>query len=1481
MAKSVSAKYTGLLVVVLATVALLITAYVATATSSASAAPSQPFTVKLPVEAEEAISVTLTDESDSTITVTDSIAVGSTSVTFTGFYDPDSSYTLTVTGMARYEDFSASGITGEYLDDYEITSLTLRTYSVATFVEPASGGSITPTVTDAPYGSGKTVTAVADPGFAIISFVVDKGAAGELVQAAAVGETTFEYSFTNITDDHTVHVAFADESGKVTFTFNEDDHMVAGGRPEILAFGGKISFARGGAAATFTVNADNEFTPGGSGANYHIVEVLIDGAPQTLTPPTINDRDSHRYSFPAPPPATSVNVEITFALDTYEVTVTRGADGSVKHEGSDVTAPIMVNYGETPAFDILPNPGYKFSVSLAPGGAVDDFQNATGDSSPLAYVLPVVRSDIAIQIDFNPIASARTPYHIEDLLAVTDPKLIDTSTPGLIAYYLPDDPAAQATLAPPSTYDAVGYDGSAHEGTYAFTGGSGGAVDITSGQIGIAKKRPSTDGWRDPVLITLAKPARIVFDGTRPTIDSIDISDPDWTNVSPLTIAVTASDPLCASGDRGSGVEKVVWSKGAPLTDDSARAETVNLARPTVGGWEFEVSGEHDDVTYYVYAVDAVGNVSGLPGTVSAKIDLTSPEIIEYCFGDALGDDTPFVSEFADPTVPKFGFYSNEDISAFIKVIDEGASSGFNSVSCTLVPIDPSSGSAIHLLPVAINSDGIAEIPLHSVITGDFKGSLVVEATDNVGNLSGSKTTLALVIENAPPVISIADDSTSSHHDAAGNELYVADTSFTVTVTDTGSGIRTIDYARSAEHESYSVEVVKPNEVFYAVGDELEDGWKVEKTEANLVTEVTKTFTISGDDNDIVYAFGARDGSGNEAETAQTKKVTIDTTPPVINVVFRPDAPLNENYYSANRVADIVVTERNFDPELIKAAIENSYGPVPSLSAFTDASNTLHRAVINFGEGDYTFDISGKDRGDHTATVSFSGGNEKLFFVDTSAPYILENFFEFQRNNQSFQNENNSFNVEKTVFIRIAEHNFDPESTNLVVMRKDAGEPHDTAGFTDATDEVAGGRWEESGDVHTITFDVSRDAVYQISIAPVDLAGNAGDNRSTAVFEIDLTAPIVTEKNGSYVSEDDIEFLDIYPYERRDEPVPSVEFEDKNIDHINYALMVYIPDHTSASATTVINPVQVFLDEDKNHSGVIQGSKIALPEFAEDGVYALVLVAVDVAGNESLMNLNTYAKMIDQDVLAYIIDSNLNTGTGLYSFQYENGEAISKRPNSFSDVKIVVLAKKDTGVDIVLRDNNGDEINTRTVPQVNNEVFGVTVSNFVLESEYFKENFQEDTDALFHLSAKNEGKRLDLGTMHIDNIAPTCELPAEFNSWQWYFGGEAQTITVSNIDEPLNEGLCKVYDNGSEIPFAYSRADNTVSFTLSEGWHNVGIVLSDMAGNTSNIQERAQIHVGYFWLWAMSAALLVLVALAAFLIVRHRIKRRKLEEDWG
>ena len=82
-----------------------------------------------------------------------------------------------------------------------------------------------------------------------------------------------------------------------------------------------------------------------------------------------------------------------------------------------------------------------------------------------------------------------------------------------------------------------------------------------------------------------------------------------------------------------------------------------------------------------------------------------------------------------------------------------------------------------------------------------------------------------------------------------------------------------------------------------------------------------------------------------------------------------------------------------------------------------------------------------------------------------------------------------------------------------------------------------------------------------------------------------------------------------------------------------------------------------------------------------------------------------------------------------------------------------------------------------------------------------------------------------------------------------------------------------MYDNGREIAFLYSSESNTLSFDIEEGWHDIGVVICDMAGNKNIIQERTNIYVGYFWLWVIIAGVIVCAGAAVLAVVRGRGRR--------
>lgn len=54
--------------------------------------------------------------------------------------------------------------------------------------------------------------------------------------------------------------------------------------------------------------------------------------------------------------------------------------------------------------------------------------------------------------------------------------------------------------------------------------------------------------------------------------------------------------------------------------------------------------------------------------------------------------------------------------------------------------------------------------------------------------------------------------------------------------------------------------------------------------------------------------------------------------------------------------------------------------------------------------------------------------------------------------------------------------------------------------------------WSDDNDTHTISIKFDDDAVYRIEISPSDPSGNTSDYRSSEIFEIDTTLPVVSAK---------------------------------------------------------------------------------------------------------------------------------------------------------------------------------------------------------------------------------------------------------------------------------------------------------------------------------------------------------------------------------
>lgn len=61
--------------------------------------------------------------------------------------------------------------------------------------------------------------------------------------------------------------------------------------------------------------------------------------------------------------------------------------------------------------------------------------------------------------------------------------------------------------------------------------------------------------------------------------------------------------------------------------------------------------------------------------------------------------------------------------------------------------------------------------------------------------------------------------------------------------------------------------------------------------------------------------------------------------------------------------------------------------------------------------------------------------------------------------------------------------------------------------------------WSDDIDTHTLSIIFDDDAVYRVEISPSDSSGNTSGYKSSEIFEIDTTLPVVSSKNGILVDE--------------------------------------------------------------------------------------------------------------------------------------------------------------------------------------------------------------------------------------------------------------------------------------------------------------------------------------------------------------------------
>jgi uncharacterized repeat protein (TIGR02543 family) len=258
-------------------------------------------------------------------------------------YGGSQSFAIVPIEGCQIDDVKVDGVSQGAINSYEFTNVVADHSIEASFViitytitaNAGTGGNISPSGSVlVNYDGSVTFTIKPDTGYHVADVLVDGGSAGALTL----------YTFTNVTEKHTIDATFAIDTYTLTPTVGANGSI----SPNVAVT------VDHGAGQTFTLTPD---------LNYHVAEVKVDGIIQGPSVPTsyifTNVTENH-------------TIEVAFAIDSYTITASAGSNGSIAPLGA-----VIVNYGAKQAFTITPDPNYHVADVLVDGTSAGALKSYT------------------------------------------------------------------------------------------------------------------------------------------------------------------------------------------------------------------------------------------------------------------------------------------------------------------------------------------------------------------------------------------------------------------------------------------------------------------------------------------------------------------------------------------------------------------------------------------------------------------------------------------------------------------------------------------------------------------------------------------------------------------------------------------------------------------------------------------------------------------------------------------------------------------------------------------------------------------------------------------------------------------------------------------------------------------------------------------------------------------------------------------------
>lgn len=685
---------------------------------------------------------------------------------------------------------------------------------------------------------------------------------------------------------------------------------------------------------------------------------------------------------------------------------------------------------------------------------------------------------------------------------------------------------------------------------------------------------------------------------------------------------------------------------------------------------------ENGKYVFVVKVVDNAGNIS--EKELMVEKDLTAPIITDFDFESVDGNIETAVS------IEDYGYYFKEDVTVKVSAEDrkkDGAHeliSGVKEIAVVLVDKDGKyytvnkEGKIIAITSAheAISRE-VTENAVTFMMIEDFKGQIYAFATDNVGNnpltainefdltpedvvndehsdLLGYKRPHGSVLESSALhsttssiVIDVTEktstqnesyafqysgaaqkDKEMSYDDSQKVPLYKSNPTFTLKVTDSYSGIRSIK-TTVIENGTETVDVIDISNTAETSGSAA-DKWTIknEDDDSNLIYYAEREYVVDGNFNNMVILVELTDRAGNTSYDYYT--FGIDKTAPVMIVKMNDnDDDKYAGFFKDNRTYEVIILERNFinDNVTFVVTVEDENGkesPVTIDANFkADMDGDKPQSTIDENgveyytykwssefevDGDYKFSISSVDLAENETldeSVSYVNSDDNsediraisnVFTVDKTLPLISVRY-----DNNTFANDK-YFAKARTAKVVIKEHNFDVERVDFSKMIGTLN-----GNRLEKQPEV---QWTHEGNTHTAVIVFNVDGDYTFDVQATDMAANEsetvdyGDSAAPNDFVVDQTIvkPIIggITNGGAY----------------KKDVVPTISFNDVN--YKSYEVKLERTRYGEKNVNVTTDFIKGITEEAQGISGSFDTFEW---DVKNDGIYKLSINVFDKAGN--------------------------------------------------------------------------------------------------------------------------------------------------------------------------------------------------------------------------------------------------------------------------